>query len=232
MSNLLLGSLGPDRRLIEEHIEEVTLKPGEVLHESGSPIQHLYFPHHGLITKLTVFEDGTEVGSALVGRSGFVGMDTFLGLGTALTRAWCPQAVVASRIKASRFHEASRCSPGIADTVARYLSYRATVALRNGACHACHPLAQRLCRVLLTCARALESPDIWMPQDLLSKTLGVQRSSVNPLLQRLRAAGVIALGRGRVTILQPARLKRLTCECDEVLRNLHRRTMGPVLAAA
>ena len=50
--------------------------------------------------------------------------------------------------------------------------------------------------------------------------LGVQRTSVNPILQRLRADGLIDLGRSRLTLVDRAGLGERACECYESMRSI------------
>jgi hypothetical protein len=90
-------------------------------------------------------------------------------------------------------------------------------AIRNGACNARHPVEQRLCRWLLTCSDVLEEPEIRLPQDVFAKMLGVQRTSVNPILQRLRADGLIELGRSRLILTDRTGLSGRACECYETM---------------
>ena len=49
--------------------------------------------------------------------------------------------------------------------------------------------------------------------------LGAQRSSINPMLQRFQADGLIKLGRLRLTIVDREGLKRRACECYAAVQN-------------
>jgi hypothetical protein len=86
-------------------------------------------------------------------------------------------------------------------------------AIRNGACNARHPIEQRLCRWLLLCCDVLGQDEIALPQDVFAKMLGVQRSSVSPILQKLRLLGLISLERARLRVLSRERLLARACEC-------------------
>jgi hypothetical protein len=99
-------------------------------------------------------------------------------------------------------------------------------AIRNGACNARHPVEQRLCRWLLTCSDVLEEPEIRLPQDVFAKMLGVQRTSVNPILQRLRADGLIELGRSRLILKDRAGLIGRTCECYAAMVSAENSVLG------
>jgi CRP-like cAMP-binding protein len=100
----------------------------------------------------------------------------------------------------------------------QYMARKLYTAIRNGACNACHSVEQRLSRWLLTCSDVLASDEIALPQDVFAKMLGVQRTSVNPTLRALQAAGAVALARSRVSILDRAVLNARTCECYRAMR--------------
>jgi CRP-like cAMP-binding protein len=213
-----LASFGRDIELIRPHLREVSLRAGQVLCEPGDLIRNVYFLHEGIVSKLTVFEDGTEIECALVGREGAVGALSALGLNRAVTRDVCHMPVRALTIDANRLFEAARVSGLIHDSLDRYCAWKMSYAIRNGACNARHPVEQRLCRWLLNCSDVLEEPQIRLSQDIFAKMLGVQRTSVNPILQRLRAEGLIELGRARVTLTDRNGLRERTCECYAAMR--------------
>jgi CRP-like cAMP-binding protein len=219
-TNRFLASFGPDLALIRPYLREVTLAAGQVLCEPGDRIRTVYFLHEGAVSKLAVFEDGTEIECALVGRDGAVGAMSALGLRTSVTRDICHMNVRALAIDSGRLYDATRASETIHDALDRYCALKASSAIRNGACNARHAVEPRLCRWLLTCSDVLEEREIRLPQDVFAKMLGVQRTSVNPILQRLRAEGLIELGRSRLILLDPEGLSARACECYETMRSL------------
>src|ERR1700747_2540562 len=99
-TNRFLASFGRDVELIRPHLREVTLAAGQVLCEPGDRIRKVYFLHSGVVSKLTVFEDGTEIECALVGREGAVGAMSALGLRTSVTRDICHLRVSAQMMDA------------------------------------------------------------------------------------------------------------------------------------
>src|SRR4051794_12078184 len=65
---------------IRPRLELFALKFGEVLHEPGDPLQYLYFPNHGVLSLLTVLENGDVVEIATIGNEGMADLSAFLGL--------------------------------------------------------------------------------------------------------------------------------------------------------
>jgi CRP-like cAMP-binding protein len=217
-NNGVLAAIGEDYELVRPHLREVALKAGQVLCEPGEAIRHVWFLHSGAVSKLISFEDGSEIEAALIGREGAVGAASVLGLRRAVTRDVCHVEARASRLEARRLIEACGASPRIHEVVEQYMARKLCAAIRNGACNARHSVEQRLSRWLLTCADVLESDEIALSQDVFAKMLGVQRTSVNPTLRALQAAGAVALARSRVAICDRGVLKRHACECYQAMR--------------
>lgn len=65
-------------------LESVRLKVHQVLHEPGDSLKSAYFCNTGLISILSVFEDGKSVEVGLVGKEGFIGLPLVAGFRTAL----------------------------------------------------------------------------------------------------------------------------------------------------
>jgi CRP-like cAMP-binding protein len=217
-TNRFLASLGDEIELIRPHLRDSTLLPGHVLCEPGDTVSKVFFLHEGLVSKLTVFEDGNEIECCLIGRDGAVGATSAIGMKTAITRDVCHLKARTSCIDAAALEEAASRSERIHQAIDDYCAWKMSYIIRNGACNARHSVEQRLCRWLLTCSDVLERRQIDLRQDIFAKMLGVQRSSVNPILQRLQADGLIEIGRGRLIIMQRPALTDRSCECYPAMR--------------
>jgi CRP-like cAMP-binding protein len=217
-NNGVLAAIGEDYDLLSPHLREVTLKAGQVLCEPGEAIRYVWFLHSGAVSKLMTFEDGSEIECALIGREGAVGTASVLGLRRSVTRDVCHVHARASRLEVHRLIEACAASPHIQEAIEQHMARKLCAAIRNGACNACHSVEQRLSRWLLTCSDVLESDEIALPQEVFAKMLGVQRTSVNPTLRALQAAGAVALARSRVSIRDRGVLNRRACECYQAMR--------------
>jgi CRP-like cAMP-binding protein len=224
--NAFLDAFGADVALIEPHLRPVSLAAGEVICEAGDQIRHVYFLSSGAVSKMTAFEDGSEIECALVGRKGAVGAMAALGLRTAVTRDVCHLPCEALRLPVERLAEATARSQRIHDALDRYCAWLMASAVRNGACNARHSVDQRLGRWLLQCADALEQDEIALSQDVFAKMLGVQRSSVSPILQKLRRDGFITLERSRLKVLDREGLLARSCECYAVMTSTERQWLN------
>jgi CRP-like cAMP-binding protein len=71
------------------------------------------------------------------------------------------------------------------------------------------PVARRLARRLAELSDLYDAPVVPLTQDDLAGISGTTRQTVNQLLTEWREAGVVDLGRGRVTVVDRDRLDRL-----------------------
>lgn len=209
--NLLLSALGSD--LPGSWVREVRLRARQVLCEQGEPLDTVYFLHGGVVSKLAIFQDGTEIECVLVGREGAVGAIAALGLRSGMTRDVCHMEVAASAVDADQFRWAVQNSSHMSELIHGYCAWKMSCAIRNGACNALHPIEQRLAKWILTCCDVLDQSEISLSQEVFAKMLGAQRSSVNIILQRFRSEGLIKLGRSRLMLVDRQRLIRRSCEC-------------------
>jgi DNA-binding transcriptional regulator YhcF (GntR family) len=75
-------------------------------------------------------------------------------------------------------------------------------------------IEQRAARWLLT-AQDRAGDRIELTQDAFAGLLGVQRTTVNAVIQLLQGEGMISSRRGVIQILDRAGLKALACECHD-----------------
>jgi DNA-binding FadR family transcriptional regulator len=72
---------------------------------------------------------------------------------------------------------------------------------------------------LLQSRACAESDIVPLTQEFLSEMLGVRRTSVTEVAIKLQEKGVISYSRGFIKVVNPAKLKELSCECYETLRS-------------
>jgi hypothetical protein len=100
--NHLLGALDEGER---EHpfsqLELVPMRLGDVIYESGSALEHVYFPTDCIISLLYVMEDGSSAEIAIVGCEGMVGVALFMGGESTPSRAVVQSAGHAYRLSAN-----------------------------------------------------------------------------------------------------------------------------------
>jgi Mn-dependent DtxR family transcriptional regulator len=69
-----------------------------------------------------------------------------------------------------------------------------------------------------------------MTQQLIANMLGVRREGVTEAAGRLQAEGLIDYRRGRISVLDRAKLEKRVCECYGVVRRECDRLLAPAPA--
>jgi CRP-like cAMP-binding protein len=229
--NLLLAALPEaDCRRLSPNLEWVTLKLGQVLHESGIGLKHVYFPTDSIISLLYVMENGESAEIAIVGNEGMVGICLFTGGDTTTSRAVVQSSGHAFRLKQSHLtEEFERCGP-LQRLLLRYVQVLFTQTSQTAVCNQHHSVQQQLCRWLLLSIDCLPENKLVMTQSLIADTLGVRRESVTEAASKLQAAGVLSYVRGKITVIDRPLLERTCCECYAVVRKETDRLLLNVVA--
>src|SRR5476649_1197386 len=86
-SNLLFRALEPaSRKRIGAHLEPIKLKLGDIVCEAGGVLKHAYFPQGGVLSLLTVLENGSAIETANIGREGAFGLFAAMYSGVSFNR--------------------------------------------------------------------------------------------------------------------------------------------------
>jgi CRP-like cAMP-binding protein len=227
LQNSLLEALPEeDYALVAPHLVQVDLERGRLLYDPGDPIDHVYFPHDGVISLMTLMESGAAIESATIGPEGALGLMAAVAPRQSLSRAIVQTPLTAARITAERLHEGWEKSPRLRDLVDRHTEALFGHAIQSVACNALHSVEARFCRWLLTCHDRISSDTVALTQEFLADMLGVQRTTVTAVARSLQAKGAIRYRRGVVDIIDRPVLQALTCECYGVIRGTYHRLLG------
>src|SRR5262245_19062348 len=120
-SNQFLAALpADDYARLAPHMRMVSLERGTVLHDSGDMIEHVYFPHSGMVSLVAIMRGGTTIETVTLGRGSVVGCTAALGGRHAVGRAIVQLPGTASRLAASRFHASAQEGRTIRDIALQY----------------------------------------------------------------------------------------------------------------
>jgi len=227
LKNSLLAALpAGDYAFVAPHLAQIDLERGRLLYDPGDQIDQIYFPHDGVISLMTLMENGAAIESATIGPEGAMGLMAAVAPRQSLSRAIVQTPLRAARISAERLHEAWEKSPALRDLVDRHTEALYGHAIQSVACNALHSVEARFCRWLLTCHDRISSDTVALTQEFLADMLGVQRTTVTAVARSLQERGVIRYRRGVVDIVDRQALQAMTCECYGVIRNTYRRLLG------
>jgi CRP-like cAMP-binding protein len=225
--NRLLAALRPrDFALLEPHLQIVPIREGEFLHLPGDEIEQVYFLHKGIVSLMTISEDGDGISTASVGSEGAIGTIAGTGFVRAFTRAMVQAPGLASRIAVPHFRRVVRKSEAINDVLTRYHMALMCQVQQTSLCNSLHDATSRLSRLLLVLSEQGEGDTISFSQERLADMLGLRRSSVTLAAQTLQSRRLISYRRGRIEIVNRKELKAAACECYEVVS----RTLDQFLA--
>ena len=85
--NRLLARLPPaEYQRLASRLQLVPLASERVLYQARSPIDFAYFPNRGVVSALTVMEDGRAIEVATIGDEGMVGLPLLVGAKTTANR--------------------------------------------------------------------------------------------------------------------------------------------------
>jgi CRP-like cAMP-binding protein len=82
----------------------------------------------------------------------------------------------------------------------------------EAACNAVHQVPQRAANWIRR-LHDIAGPELRTTQASLAEAMGVQRTSVNAAVKALERDGALCVSRGRLTVIDPARLRRFACGC-------------------
>jgi CRP-like cAMP-binding protein len=119
--NRFLATLPPhDFSLLAPHLRTITLERGTMLHDVGEEIEHVYFPHTGMVSLVAVMQSGATVETATIGGGGVIGASAALGARWTFGRAIVQLPGAAAWVSAAQFHAAAHECQAIRDLVVRY----------------------------------------------------------------------------------------------------------------
>lgn len=207
------------RGLLETH----PLLMRETLQEAGEAPDFVYFPTSGIISILTVLENGMMIEFATVGREGTTGVPITLGLAES-NMAFITQVPGESlRMRSKDFLAVINNSPSFTAIIKRYSGVMVALVAQSTACNRAHHVDERCARWLLTMHDQVGDTAFPITQEFLAQMLGDSRPNVESSAAALEKAGLICYHRGEMTILDRLGLEKAACECYAVVREHFRR---------
>ncbi|MFN0094694.1 MAG: Crp/Fnr family transcriptional regulator [Dehalococcoidia bacterium] len=225
--NGILAAIAPGeyermRPLLSPH----PLRMRETLQEAGDLPEFVYFPTSGIISLLTVMENGMMIEFATVGHEGTTGVPLFLGMAASSMALISQVPGEALRMTSADFLDQLGRSPGLAVLMKRYSGAMLTLVAQSAACNRAHHVNARCARWLLMTHNQTASDQFPITQEFLAQMLGVSRPSVTLAAAALQDAGLIRYHHGHMTILDRPGLECASCECYAVVEVSFRSLAG------
>lgn len=219
LTNGLICALDmPTYEALEPNLTHHEFARDEVFYEPGDAVDYIYFPHRGVVSVLSVMEDGSAIETSTIGRESAVGLLAGLSPLQSFSRVAGQSNGALSRISATRMRGLALTRPKLRDVILRHCDAMLAHAQQSVACNALHDVEERFCRWLLTCHDRMDGDELAVTQEMLAALLGVQRTTVTQVAGMLQQAGLIRYQRGRVRVQDRKGLERRACECYQAVR--------------
>lgn len=216
--NQLLAALPhAEWRRLAPHLRRERLELGDVLITPLARPRKIYFPETSIVSLLYALTDGESAEVAIIGRDGIVGLSALLSWSGTTNHAVVQSAGTALAIAANHLHHEFRRDGAFRDLMLRYTQSLLARIGQVAVCYRHHSIEQQFCRWILVSIDRLPANDLRMTQELIASMLGVRRAGVTTVARRLRERGIIRYTRGRIEVVDRARLEGACCECYQVV---------------
>lgn len=203
---------------LDLELEFVTLKSGATLFELGAQVNYLYLPTSCIVSLVVVLETGATMEVAVIGNDCAAGFySSILGI-TARTRAMVQQGGFAYRVRKDVVIAEFDRDPALRRILLHSMRTVLAQATYGAVCNRYHSVEQQFCRAILTRFDRLPSSEILMTQQSIANMLGVRREGITRAARRLEQLGAIECGRGRIVVVDKAKLEMSVCECYSALK--------------
>lgn len=200
------------------HLERVKVKQGSVLCEAGSTLSDVYFPESCVLMLMAVADNGATAATATIGNEGLFGPLPGLSTEISFSRCVVPVAGDALKLASHRLGSEFEADHTCRRSLLRHARQLLVQVQQTAACNALHPTGARMCRWLLMMHDRAGSNTIALTHEFLATVLGANRTTVSIAAGALQSLGIISYRRGRVSILDRARLEEASCTCYTVMR--------------
>jgi CRP-like cAMP-binding protein len=218
--NNLIRALRPDDQVrICAKLEPWEAKAGDVLYEPGDIVNYAYFPSDRAMASFrVVLADGRTVETALIGREGAIGGMVSEGKLPAYARAIVQFPGLFHRIASNELASLKRNSISLNNLFARYADCLLAQIFQSTACNAAHSIEQRTAKWILAAIDRTGDTQIALTQEQLGTLLGVGRTYVSRVIQRMKADELIETRRGTFVITDARALEMNACACNRLVK--------------
>jgi CRP-like cAMP-binding protein len=216
-NRLLSALIAEDEQSFFTSLSPFAAEKHTILHAAGLAATHVYFPSSGMISLLTVMNDGHSIETAAVGYDSAVGFNSALSGRNSNCESIVQVTMTSMRINRAQFCQAYDRSPGVRKMIHTANEMLVEQTQQTAACHALHEANSRFARWLLQTHDYAGQDELDITQDFVSEMMGVRRTTVSIIAASLQEAGLIRYSRGHVRILSRPGLEKLSCECYATL---------------
>jgi len=224
--NRLLASLPTSAyESLLPYLEQVNMVGGTPIHACRNGRQNVYFPTDCIVSVLQLIRDGRSIEVAVIGREGLVGASALMGGYDSFSHAMVQAKGTAYRLNTDILRKSFHRCEVTQSIVLRYTQSLYIQTAQTAVCNRHHSVLQQFIRRLLLGIDRSPSPTLVMTHESMAAKLGVRRESITEAAGKLHSLNLISYRRGRITVVDRAKLESLCCECYEVERRESARLM-------
>jgi CRP-like cAMP-binding protein len=217
--NLLLIDLPPvDARRLSSRAHRVRLKRKATLMTPGSPVNSVYFPETGALSEFVLMADGSAVEVGFIGSEGMVGWPAVFGSQVSGVWVMCQASGLFLQFATTDLAAEVDRSPELHRRMHHHAAAVVGQRAISAGCDRHHDVVARAARNLLAAHDLRVDDELVLTHEFLALRLGVQRPTVTVALAELERLGAVTHRRGQVTVVDRAKLERITCECYWAMR--------------
>lgn len=225
--NKLLASLPPGAlQALLPDLELVSLPLRQQLYQPETLIETGFFIEAGMISLVSIMEDGSPAEVGIIGSEGALGVSVAYGIDTPFIEAMVQLPGEALRMEKQAFQRHFESNSSFRTALLRYTEALQAQIMQTAACNGRHSLEQRFARWLLMAQDRSEQTDLPLTQEFMAMMLGVQRTSITSVASYLNRAGIINYGKGKLTVKDRSLLEAASCECYDVVRRRYATLIG------
>lgn len=224
--NHILASLpAKDYQRLLPDLELVEMPLGWTMSESGDHVNFLHFPISGIVSLIYSLEDGSSSETALVGSEGMVGISIFMGGDSMPSSTEVQNAGYAYRLSRKVMKHEFSLGGQLQHQALLFTQALIAQTSQTAVCNQHHSLDQRMCRWLLMSFDRSSGNELLITQEAIGQLLGVRRESVTQIVGQFQKDGLIELSRGRIEVVDRAKLEKRVCECYAVVVDEYERLL-------
>jgi CRP-like cAMP-binding protein len=226
-ANVILAQLSHVRLTdLRQHLQRVELEVRKVIYEPNRPIDFAYFVETGMISVVSIMNDGASIEVGTIGKEGMTGACVLLGTKSVPYQHFVQMAGFGYSMKADTLKSEAAHNGEFRDLVLRSHSAFQTQTMQTAACNGLHSISQRCCRWILMSRDRMGSDTIALTHEFLGVMLGARRASVTDVLRPLQDRGWIQSKRGEITVLDRKGLESGSCECYRIITDQQKQLMN------
>jgi CRP-like cAMP-binding protein len=207
--NRLLAALAPaDLRLLQPHLEPLTLKLRHNMERPNKRIDDVFFIDAGIASVVAVQSEGERVEVGLVGREGMTGTAVVLGGNQSPHETYVQVAGNGRRIAAAELCRAMKASESLHGLLLKYVQAFMVQTAHTAIANARAKLDERLSRWILMAHDRIAGDTLALTHEFLALMLGVRRAGVTEALQSLTRQKLIEIHRGEIVVLDRQGIER------------------------